>query len=173
MIWNELAAKSDRMAVHSSTGAMADLFEGQRDRLGEYLKAFRLVDCQVGAAFAINGEIAGLECFYHQQTFAKFFLRLVQSYALDAIDWQQGSKEIQAKIGPITQFLEGIRKAPGESYASLGLGQNIQFQDSFVSGAALVHEGRVLHLLTFSHNGDNNDGIKVPLQKFSQRRRRS
>ena len=33
---------------------MADLFEGQKDRLGEYLKAFRLVDCQVGAVFAGN-----------------------------------------------------------------------------------------------------------------------
>ena len=57
MIWNELAAKSERMAVHSSTGAMADLFEGQKDRLGEYLKAFRLVDCQAGALFAGNTRV--------------------------------------------------------------------------------------------------------------------
>jgi len=55
LILNELAMKSERMAAHSATGAMADLFEGQKDRLGEYLKAFRLVDCQVGAVFAING----------------------------------------------------------------------------------------------------------------------
>jgi hypothetical protein len=34
MIWDELVLKSDRMAVHSATGAMADLFEGQRDRHG-------------------------------------------------------------------------------------------------------------------------------------------
>jgi hypothetical protein len=173
IIWNELAAKSDRMAVHSATGAMADLFEGQKDRLGEYLKAFRLVDCQVGAVFAINGEIAGLECFYHQQTFAKFFPKLVQSCALDAIDWPQGSKETQSKVESVTQFLRRIRKAPVESYASLGLGENLRFQDSFVSGAALVHEGKALHLSAFNHSGHKNDGIKVPLQRFSQRRRRS
>jgi len=40
------------MAAPSATGAMADLFEGQKDRLEEYRKAFRLVDCQVGALFA-------------------------------------------------------------------------------------------------------------------------
>ena len=57
MIWNDLALKSERMKVHSSTGAMADLFEGQKDRLGEYLKAFRLVDCQVGAVFAVNTRV--------------------------------------------------------------------------------------------------------------------
>ena len=39
MIWNDLEVKAARMGVHSSTGAMADLFEGQRDHLGEYLKA--------------------------------------------------------------------------------------------------------------------------------------
>ncbi len=54
MIWRDLALKADRMDVHSETGAMADLFEGQRDHLGEYLKAFRLVECQIGAAFANN-----------------------------------------------------------------------------------------------------------------------
>ncbi len=30
MIWENLAAKSDRMAVHSPTGAMADLLKGRR-----------------------------------------------------------------------------------------------------------------------------------------------
>ncbi len=49
---DHLALKSDRLGVHSATGAMADLFEGQKDRLEEYTKAFRLVDCQVGAVFA-------------------------------------------------------------------------------------------------------------------------
>jgi hypothetical protein len=91
MIWNELAMKSERMATHSPTGAMADLFEGQKDRMGEYLKAFRLVDCQVGAVFAVNGEVVGLEYFGYQQTFRKFFPKLVQSYALDALDWDAPS----------------------------------------------------------------------------------
>jgi hypothetical protein len=54
MIWNEIAMKSERMASHSATGAMADLFEGQKDRLGEYLKGFRVAECQVGAVFQIN-----------------------------------------------------------------------------------------------------------------------
>jgi len=87
MIWNDLALKSECMPVHSETGAMADLFEGKKDPLGEYLKPFRLVDCQVGAIFAINGKVVGLECFGYQQTFSKFFPKLVQSYALDALDW--------------------------------------------------------------------------------------
>ena len=173
MIWQDLAEKSARMSIKSSTGAMADLFEGQRDHLREYLKDFRLVDCQVGAVFAINRKITGLECFYYKQTFVKFFLQLVQSYALDAIDWHQESREPQAKVESVRQFIDGIGKVRGESYSSLGLGENLRFQDSFVTGAALVHDGKILHLLSFSHNGYKSDGNRVPLQRFSQRRRRS
>jgi hypothetical protein len=40
MIWNEIALKSERMAAHSATGAMADLFEGQKDRLGGIPEGF-------------------------------------------------------------------------------------------------------------------------------------
>ena len=61
-------------------GAMADLFEGQKDRLGEYLKAFQLLDCQIGAAFAVNAGIVVLECFSYQRASGKFFTKLVQSY---------------------------------------------------------------------------------------------
>ena len=57
MIWDELALKAERMKAYSPTGAMADLFEVQKDRLGEYRKAFRLVECQVGAVFAINTKV--------------------------------------------------------------------------------------------------------------------
>ncbi len=32
MIWDELAMKSERMAVHSKTGAMADLLDGHKNR---------------------------------------------------------------------------------------------------------------------------------------------
>ncbi len=172
MIWSELAAKSDRMAVHSSTGAMADLFEGQKDRLGEYLKAFRLVDCQVGALFAMNGKVVGLECFGHQQTFGRFFQKLVQSYALDALEWLEESKGTKVPTESTKGFLEGVRKSPGKSYPSLGLGESLRFQSNFVSGAALVHDGMVLHLSAFRHNGRENDSNKVPFQRFSQRRRR-
>jgi hypothetical protein len=172
MIWDELAERSARMQVKSTTGAMADLFDGQKDRLSEYLKVFRLADCQVGALFAINDEVVGLECFGHQQTFSKFFQKLIQSYALDALDWPGEEKEGQVPAAAVRRFLEGVRRAPKKAYPSLGLGENVRVQGPFVSGAALVQEGRVLHLSAFSHPGQRESGTKVPFQRFSQRRRR-
>jgi hypothetical protein len=149
---------------------MADLFEGQKDRLGEYLKAFRLVDCQVGSVFAINGRVVGLECFGYQQTFSNFFPKLVQSYALDALDWFEELGKNQVSSESIRHFLDGVQNAPGKTHPSLGLGENIRFEDNSVSGASLVHEGRVLHLSAFSHNGHKNDGNLTPRRKVRQAR---
>ncbi len=161
------------MNAHSPTAAMADLFESQKDHLGEYLKAFRLVDCQVGAVFAINGEVVGLECFGYQQTFSKFFPKLVQSYALDALDWFEETAKNQVSNESVRHFLEGVRRAPGKSHPSLGLGENIRFEGGVVSGASLVHEGKVLHLSAFNHNGHERDGNRVPFQRYSQRKMRN
>jgi hypothetical protein len=160
------------MSINSPTGAMADLFEGQKNRLSEYLKAFRLVDSQVGGLFAINGKVAGLECFGHWQTFSKFFKKLVQSYALDAIDMIKEPKEDHVAVADIRRFMEGIQKAPRKSYPSLGLGENIRAEGPFISGAALVYNESVLHLSAFAHDGKRDEKFGVPYQRFSQRKRR-
>ena len=173
MIWEELAEKSARMNVRSTTGAMADLFDGQKDRLSEYLKPFHLVDSQVGALFAINAKVVGLECFAHWQTFSKFLKKLVQSYALDAIDMFEEPKTDHIAVGDIKRFMEGVRNAPGKSYPSLGLGENIRADGPFVSGAALIYKETVLHLSVFSHEGRIDNGPKVLFQRFSQRRRKT
>jgi hypothetical protein len=137
-----------------------------------YLKDFRLLDCQVGAVFAINGEVVGLECFGYQQTLGKFFSKLIQSYALDTLDWFEKPGKIQGSTESIRFFLEWVQKAPGKSHPSLGLGENIRFEDNFVTGAALVHEEKILHLSTFYHNRREDDHVKVPFQRFFQRMKR-
>jgi hypothetical protein len=43
-IWNSIAEKSARFKVNTETGAMADLFEDQKGKLDDYLKAFHLMD---------------------------------------------------------------------------------------------------------------------------------
>ena len=174
MIWNEIEEKARRMKVKSSTGAMADLFEDQKGKLDDYLKAFHLMDNQVGALFAINGGIVGMESFGHWQTFSKFFKKLIQSYALDALDWLEDAKEEkEVPSGDVRRVLEGVQKAPQKTYPSLGLGENIRFQGPFVSGAALSNDGFVLHLSGFQNQGSDEIKPKIPYQRFSQRRRKT
>jgi hypothetical protein len=173
MIWNELAAKSARMGVRSRTGAMADMFEGQRDRLAEYLKAFLLVDCQVGAAFAINGQVLGVECFGYQGTFGQFFAKLVKSYALDALDWLEGQGEKKASDGEIRDLLSELGTLKPQVSPSVGLGDSVRLEGERVSGAALALDGRLLHLSAFRReSGSGGARSRVGYSRFTRKRSR-
>ena len=170
-IWDNIAEKSDRMGVDTPTDAMSDVFESYDDRLTEYLKAFRPVEMQVGAVFAINGEILGLECFGCADTFGRFFEKLVKSYALDALDTpvKDGKKSVPPSTAK--RFLESASKCKYQSHPSLGLGENVTFDARTVSGAALVEKKRVLHLSAFKKaTGARGSGVQY--MRYSQRRDR-
>jgi hypothetical protein len=60
MIFNELTDKVERRKVSAPTGTREDRFEKHEDKIDEYLKAFPLVDYQVGVIMTVNGEIGGI-----------------------------------------------------------------------------------------------------------------
>ena len=99
------------MNVEAPTGAMAEIFESYEDGLTEFSEAFQLVDWQVGAVFAINGQVLGLECFGCHDTFKRFFDKLVKSYALDALDSVDTSKsDSPPPDNPYSVDLETVEK---------------------------------------------------------------
>jgi hypothetical protein len=54
---------------------------------GEFIRGFVPVDGYVGAVFLVNGRVAGIDAFGKAGTFDKVFRNLVESYALNAVDW--------------------------------------------------------------------------------------
>ena len=167
-IWEGIAEKSARMKVAAPTGAMADVFESYEDKLSEFIDKFKLIEWQVGAIFAINGQVLGLEALSCHDTFKRFFDKLVKSYALDALDSPKG----QSKSVPpdkARRFITSVIKSNVESHPSLGLGENITFESRSISGAALVERNRVLHLSAFKKEGKGNP-TRVKYQRYSQRR---
>ena len=155
-IWNNIAEKSARMKVNAPTGAMADVFDSYEDELSGFLEKFHLIEWQVGAVFAINGQVLGLECFGCHDTFKKFFDKLVKSYALDALD---SLKKQQSKSVPpdnARRFVASATKSKGEGHPSIGLGTNITFESRVVSGSALVEGNRVLHISAFKKEKSGN-----------------
>lgn len=170
-IWNNIADKSARMKVNAPTGAMADVFDSYEDELVGFLEKFHLIEWQVGAVFAINGQVLGLECFGCHDTFKKFFDKLVKSYALDALD---SLKKQQSKSVPpdnARRFVASATKSKGEGHPSIGLGTNITFESRVVSGAALVEGNRVLHISAFKKEKISNSP-GVGFQRYSHRRSR-
>jgi len=170
MIWRELAEKAGRMKVSSPTAAMADMYEQKEDQLSAYVRSFHLIDNQVGAIFLLDGKVAGLDCFGYQDTFARFFQKLVKSYALDALDWFEEGRIFKPRPEPARRFLDGIRNAKIEAFPSIGVGENLSVHGRTLSGSAFVHNEKLLHLSAFKSAAQGKGrGVRVPSHRFYAR----
>ena len=171
-IWDGIAEKADRMAAPSPTGAMAAIYDKERPSIEEYVKPFDLIDSQVGGIFMIDGKVAGLDAFGKPGTFSKVFKKLLESYALDAIDWHDPDKEQKALKSEVTKFRKAALAAGAESRPSVGLGTDFRLESGKVTGFALALDDRVIHVSIFSRTDDqdrNNPDSRI--ERFSSRRR--
>jgi len=146
-VWDDIAAKLSRMESYSDTAAMECLYDDYQDQVEEYLKAIEVVEGQVGAVFAINGQIRGMELFDFKSTFRKLMPKLIRSYALDAIDEQGGSTN--NKPQDVERFLASVAAADGSVHPAVGEGEDIRISGPRLAGGALSARDRVIHLCAF------------------------
>jgi hypothetical protein len=148
-VWAEIAAKSQRLGSHSATEAMAAMYEKESARLGGFERAIHPQDKQVGAVFAINGQILGAELFDSAAVFKKLLDKLVGSYAMDAIEEPDQQREAVSEQA-VTEFLSRIKASAIESFPAVGEGQDLRLHGRRISGGALLVDGRLVHLSAFS-----------------------
>jgi hypothetical protein len=169
-IWTHIAEKSRRMNVDSPTRAISDVFDHVKDRLSNYTKIFHLMEQQVGAMFAIDGKVIGLECFRCHDTFSRFFDKLVNSYAMDALETDTSLKPPPSvQPGMAASFLQSVKRAQGERHPVVSMGATIGIQSRTIAGTALADGETMLHLSVFRKDRASS-GHRVGFQRFSARR---
>ena len=170
-IWDKISDKASRREAESPSMAMAEIYEKDRPSIQEYMKHFKLIDSQVGAVFMINGKVVGLDGLGRPDSFAKTFKKLVESYALDAVDWFDPEKEHKALKSDVIKFMNASRTARVESHESVGLGTDLRMESRTVTGFALAFDGQILHLCGFAReNGGNRRVSGSRIERFSRRR---
>ncbi|MEI6125528.1 MAG: DUF6569 family protein [Pseudomonadota bacterium] len=170
-IWNEISRKAVHFETHSPTMAMSDIYLQEQGSIDEYRKHFSTADRQVGALFLINGRVAGLDSFSSTDTLAKMFGKLVDSYALDAMEWLQPDCEIKISDDTAQKYLDSILSARIELTNSVALGSDLRLNSPVVTGFALIYETTILHLSAFARkNGQEEAPEYRRMHRFSQRR---
>ena len=171
-VWRGISEKAARLQSHSDTDAAEAMYHAHRARLDEFLGAFSSVDNQTGALFAINGQVIGLDLFDSPSTLASLLPKLVESYALDAIDAQ---REPAGSTGaPDAQgLLEGVGQARTEAFPAVGEGRDLRLHGENLAGGALITDAKVIHLCAFRIGGDRGEeaGPRSRFVRASQRRR--
>ena len=171
-IWDGIAEKADRMEAPSPTGAMAAIYDKETPSIEEYVKHFSLIDSQVGAIFMINGKVVGLDAFGKPGTFSKVFKKLLESYALDAIDWYDPDKEHKALKSEVTRFRKSALSANAKARPSVGLGTDFRLESKKVTGFALALDEQLLHISIFARaDGQKHEKQASRMERYTRRRR--
>ena len=147
-VWDQIAQKSARMHVRSATAALSDVFDSHSASIEDYVRRLRVEPDQIGAMFAIDGKIEGLELLDSSTTFSKMFENLVRSYALDALETAAGPSRM-ASEDDARAFLEELAEAETSEYPAIGLGEEIRVNaDNIVAGGLRVDD-TLVHLVAF------------------------
>jgi len=154
-IWEEISQRANRRDAMSPSMAMAGIYEKDLPSLQEYLEHFSLIGSQVGAVFLINGKVVGMDAFGKPETFSKTFKKLVESYALDAVDWLEEGKEHKASRSEVTKFIQGTLACSLETHAGVGLGTDCRLESGKLNGFALSFDDKVVHMSIFASPEDN------------------
>jgi len=102
---------------------------------------------------------------YPTDTFAKVFKKLVESYALDAVDWFDPKTGVEGLRSDVDSFLKVVAGARTENHKSVGLGIDLWLDSPGCVGFALAH------LSVFAKDkksGNFETGSRM--QRFSSRR---
>lgn len=171
-VWDEISAKSDRLAVHSETLAMGAIYESYDDQLKNYLENFPRSLGQTGFLASINERMAGLELFDSAENLGKYFDKLIQSYALDAIDLmrQKQRKSSRSTGMEAGNWVAKVKKAPVVTTPSLGLGKDLRVDGEGIIGSGLLHEESLVYLSVFARVEGNEQGMSgFRMARASQR----
>ncbi len=103
-IWNDIAEKSERMAAESHSEAMDALFAKTHQDLENLELQLQPEINQVGAAFALDGRVLGLEVFDVADTWRRFARKV---YAATA--WMRWIRGHVCTMSPLT-FTSGCRR---------------------------------------------------------------
>lgn len=170
-IWQEIDRKQAHMGARSETDALHDVYRDLRSEMERYVAGLEPQPEQTGVACFINNRFTCLDLFSDPATLGKVWVKLITSYAMDALEHQQGAEGEAGESGEaappaLDQILQAVREAECRTYPSVGLGTDVRLRGRGVLGAGLVDGERLLHLSLFGQNGteasDSRPGMARP-----------
>ena len=153
-VWDSISIKSERMSVHSDTGAASAIYERYRVELDEFTVGMAVLPGQVGAAFLLDDRFAGLDLLAGPDVLAHLLPKIVRSYALDALDDDRvhGGPDLnpgpqhEAPVQVVRDAIERISGLEASRHSALGLGEDLRLRGGSLIGSAVVSEGAIAHL---------------------------
>src|SRR5215471_11389976 len=128
-VWEDIDRMAANLRVASPTSAMSDLYESYSADLDECVQELSPVKAQVGAAFAISGEIVGFDLFDRASTLRKLLPKLVSSYAIQGLS-RRTEKGVEApNEEAVRELLDAVSNSQGRSFTATGEGEDVRIEE--------------------------------------------
>ena len=160
-IWERVAEKRASLRVAGPSEAMHDAYVARKSDVDTYVKHIHAVSGQVGALFAVNGEIIGADIFDQHRTLERLLPKLVRSYALDAIEHGGNSRKVDREDARLFLRRATSSDVRIRDYASAGEGRDVRLSSARIKGAGLVVSSVPVHVALFAPADDDRP---IPLQ---------
>jgi len=148
-VWSEVERKLSKMGSVSNSSALEQTYDDTAPRLDTMLHDMTAPPECVGAVFAINGQVIGLDLFDQPGTLVKLWPKLVRGYAIDALEDANASPPVLS-VAEIESWLSRAQDLQPKSFPSPGLGQDVRLEGQQLVGAGLVVEDRPVHVQLFA-----------------------
>jgi len=108
----------------------------------------------------------------NREPFSEVFKKLLESYALDAIDWYDPNQESKALKSEVTKFQKAALATDVESHPAVGLGTDFRLESGKIIGFSLVLDDQLIHVSIFARVGAQDRNVADSrIERFSRRRR--
>ena len=149
-IWSGVAAASRNLQAASPTGSYQAVYDAPEvkahlERATHRLEAIPAPGV-VGAAVFVGASLAGVDAFHAGGLFTREWPKLLRAYALDAYRTAPTGWDEAAARSRVDGLLRGAARVEGTLRASVGVGRLFEFALDKHRGAALLFEGRAVHV---------------------------
>ncbi len=145
-VWDRVASRRMAFDACAPTGSMDDVYAAERSSLDSYLEHIKRERGQTGLACAIDGQIVAMELFGDETVFDQFFDRLIRSCAAEVVNVERKAALVPDRAD-VRAALKDVGEAEAERFDAVGSGEEWRFTAGQLSGASLVVDGRMLHLV--------------------------
>jgi hypothetical protein len=159
-VWEHVENLLCKGEIPSPTRAYNALFDKWDPELIEDEAKLRPPERASGIAVEIDGRFQAVDLFDKPATLKNLWPKLVRSHVLSA----HSSLPARGRMIDVNELLQRVLSSAGESFRPAGVGESVRWATDGAVGAALLCEGRLVHLSLFA---DTSTEL-VPSTRFPQ-----
>lgn len=148
-VWGAVSARLSERGIASPSAALSDAYEAERPRLDELKHQIRYLEDQVGSVAVLADRPLALDLASRAEVFADLLPRLVDGYALVAVNMLRHGADVDRSDSAALNFFEKTVSSRRRWLATPGMGDAFALTRRSIHGCGLRAEGELVALSAF------------------------